>query len=561
MGLSLRDAISEVTAPGEIFELTERVTGGVAQRVFTNSPATLRDIFDAARDAAEVFLVYEGEEWTFAQVMTGADELAASLVQRFGVRRGDRVALAMRNLPEWVVAFAAVVSVGAVVVSLNAWWTASELAFALDDADVAVLVADPERTERALDACRRRQTPIILARGDATHDAAPGVHHWADVIEPGAAMPRVELSGDDDATILYTSGTTGRPKGAVSTHDAICQTLMAFSAGIVIEGRRRGPRDHPTGDPTCFILIVPLFHVTGCVPVMLSCFSWHFKLVIMRRWDPAVALSLIERHRVTNVVGVPTQSWDLLNCPRLSEFDTSSLVTVGGGGAPAAPSLVARVEAAFVNGRPNLAYGMTETNAYGPQNYGDDYQGRPASTGQTPTVVMDVEIRDDRGRTVPTGEVGEIWVSGPTLFRGYWRQLDATDATLVAGWLRTGDVGYLDEEGFLFVEDRLQDMILRGGENVYCADVEAVFYEHPAVREAAVCGVPDERLGEVVAAVVVLHPDAHLDEAELTAFLATRLAAYKIPSVVAFTNDPLPRNAAGKIAKNRLAEHYFASAP
>ncbi len=258
-------------------------------------------------------------------------------------------------------------------------------------------------------------------------------------------------------------------------------------------------------------------------------------------------------------MGVPTQSWDLINCPRLSQYDTSSLVTVGGGGAPAAPTLVARVEEVFTNGRPNLAYGMTETNAYGPQNYGDDYQRHPSSTGQTPTVVMDVEIRDPSGLVLAPREVGEIWVSGPTLFRGYWRQPEASAETLVEGWLRTGDVGYLDEEGFLFIEDRLKDMILRGGDNVYCAEVESVLYEHPSIWEAAVCGLPDERLGESVAAVVVVRQDAQLTEMQLTEFLATRLAPYKIPTRMVFTNQRLPTNGTGKISKTDLARHYFRS--
>lgn len=555
--LSLRDAISQVTGPGQLFEVTERSVDGVTRRVFTNAPATLRDIFDGARGAHETFLVYEDEEWTFEDVMVAVDGFADALVRHYGVRHGDRVGIAMRNIPEWVVAFAAIVSVGGIAVSLNAWWTADELDFAICDADLKVLVADPERCLRALESCRRRQVPVVVARGDANVAAEAGVAHWVDVVVPGAQMPRVDVSSADDATILYTSGTTGRPKGAVSTHDAICQTLMAFSAGIIIEGRRQGPRDHPADYPTSFILIVPLFHVTGCVPVMLSCFSWHFKLVMMHHWNPETALGLIEQHRITNVVGVPTQAWDLLNSPRLSHFDTSSLTTVGGGGAPAAPTLVARVEEAFVNGRPNLAYGMTETNAYGPQNYGDDYQYRPSSTGQTPTVVMDVEIRDGSGRVLAPRDVGEIWVAGPTLFRGYWRQPEATVEALISGWLRTGDVGFLDEEGFLFIEDRLKDMILRGGENVYCAEVEAALYEHPAIFEAAVCGLPDERLGESVAAVVVVRENFQLDEAQLTEFLSTRLARYKIPTRVVFTNHRLFTNATGKISKVDLAQRYF----
>ena len=561
MALTLFDATARVTAPGQLFEVTDRVDGGATRRVFVNSPANLRDIFAGARGVHETFVVFEDEEWSFDEVMRRADEFADSLVNLFGVRPGDRVGIAMRNVPEWIVAFAATVSVGAIAVLLNAWWTPTELEFALADADVRVVVADVERCERVLDTCRRRDTPIVLARGDETAAAPAGVAHWIDVVLKGASMPEVSVSGGDDATILYTSGTTGQPKGAVSTHDAICQTIMAFATGLVVEGERRGPRDHPAGYPTCFILAVPLFHVTGCVPVMLSCFAWHFKLVMIHHWNPDDALELIEGHRVTNMVGVPTQSWDLVNSPRLGEFDTSSLVTVGGGGAPAPGSLVQRVEGAFVNARPNLGFGMTETNAYGPQIYGDDYLEHPTSTGQTPTAVMEVEIRDDHGRVLGPGEVGEIWMSGPTLFRGYWRQPEATAATLVQGWLRTGDLGRLDEEGFLYIEDRLKDMILRGGDNVYCAEVESAIYDHPAVLETAVCGLADERLGECVAAVVVVRAEGRLDEEHLIEFLSERLAAYKVPSRIALTTTRLPRNAAGKVAKNSLADVYFRRAP
>ena len=557
VGLNLRDAIVQVTAPGQLFEVTTRTTDEVSRRVFTNAPATLGDIFNAARGVHETFVVYEAEEWTFDAVMRSVDEFADALVNHFGVRHGDRVGIAMRNVPEWIVAFAATVSVGAIAVSLNAWWTSDELDFAIRDADVSVVVADPDRCARVIETCQRDNIPVVLARGDVTASLPAGVVHWIDIVVTGAAMPAVIVRSDDIATILYTSGTTGQPKGAVSTHDAICQTLMAFSTGLIVEGLRRGPRDHVPSDPTCFILIVPLFHVTGCVPVMLSCFSWHFKLVMMHRWDPEAALRLIETHHVTNVVGVPTQSWDLINYPNLSKFDTSSLVTVGGGGAPAPTALVFRVDDTFVHARPNLAFGMTETNAYGPQNYGDDYQRHPGSTGQTPTVVMDVQIRDPEGVVVASDVVGEIWVSGPTLFREYWRQPEATAAALVEGWLRTGDVGFIDNEGFLFIEDRMKDMILRGGDNVYCAEVESVIFEHAAVLEAAVCGLPDDRLGESVAAVVVLREDAYLSEEQLTAYLSTRLASYKIPTRIAFTNDRLPTNGTGKIAKATLARHYF----
>jgi long-chain acyl-CoA synthetase len=427
---------------------------------------------------------------------------------------------------------------------------------------VSVLVCDPERMARAQAPCERRGIPVVVTRADTLVPVPPGVTRWRDVVVRGNPMPAVEVDGEDDATILYTSGTTGFPKGAVSTHRAICQALMAFGCNGALQGIVRGPTPNPTpqgSNPPCFILIVPLFHVTGCVPVMLSCASVQLRLVMMHRWDPDKALELIERHRVTAFVGVPTQSWDLLESPRFKDFDTSSLVSVGGGGAPAPPRLVERIEGSFTKGRPGIGYGMTETNAFGPGNSGDDYVKRPTSTGRATTSILDVEIRDDALAPVPMGDRGEIWMKGPNLFGGYWGKPEATAETIVDGWLRSGDIGRVDDEGFLYVEDRAKDMVLRAGENVYSAEVEAAIYEHPAVHEAAVFGVPHERLGEEVACVVCLRAGATLTEDALRDDLAARLAAFKIPTQVRFTHEPLPRNPAGKFLKRELRATYFAA--
>ena len=286
---------------------------------------------------------------------------------------------------------------------------------------------------------------------------------------------------------------------------------------------------------------------------MLGSLASGLKLVILHKWEPGRALELIERERVTNFVGVPTQSWDLLEHPDFDRFDTSSLASVGGGGAPAPPQLVSRVSSSFSSAKPSIAYGMTETNAYGPANSGADYQDHPTSTGRG-TPILQIAVRDADGEPVATGHRGEIWLKSPTTIRGYWNRPDATAEAIVDGWLRTGDLGRLDEDGFLYIEDRAKDMVLRGGENVYSAEVEAAIYDHPAVYEAAVFGVPHERLGEEVAAAIVLRPDASLADDELTAFLAERIAAFKIPSRVFFHQEALPRNAAGKILKRDLRD-------
>jgi long-chain acyl-CoA synthetase len=558
MSLSYAEAVAAVTSPGERFETTTIDVGGVPTTVFVNAPGSLRDVFAGSRTYGDdSFLVYEDERWSFADVMARVDALGALLVADYGVGTGDRVAIGMRNYPEWVVSFAAITSIGAISVSLNAWWTEDELSWALEDCGAKVLIADAERVARTRDAAAKLGCTVLGVRLDEGTPA--GVDRWEDVLPLGRPLPEVAIDPEDDATILYTSGTTGRPKGAVSTHRAVVHALLGFGCRAAVDRLRRPPAEPEPGAPPpskpAFILIVPLFHVTGSVPVMLSCFASGLKLVIMYRWEPERALELIERERVTNFVGVPTQSWDLLQSPRFAEFDTSSLVSVGGGGAPAPPELVRRVSTSFRNASPGIGYGMTETNSYGPQNGGADYLSHPTSTGRT-TPILQIDVRDEAGRSVPVGDQGEIWFKGPNLIRGYWNRPDATAETIVDGWLRTGDIGRVDDEGFVYVEDRAKDMILRGGENVYCAEVEAAVYEHPAVHEAAVFGVPHERLGEEVAAVVVPLAGVAVTAEEIRAHVAGRLAGFKVPSRVAIWDHALPRNPAGKVLKRDLRDSF-----
>ena len=553
MPMTWNEAVTALTSPGAPFELTETEVRGQRLRTFKNSLPTLRALFDTARargDAA-AFLVYEDERWSFSETMRQVDALGAALV-RLGVAPGDRVAIAMRNYPEWVVAFAAITSIGAISVSMNAWWTTEEIEYALTDSGSRVVIADRERLERIAPLLGKLDLLPLAVRVDGALPA--GAVHWRDVVVLGDALPAVALDPDMDATILYTSGTTGHPKGAVSTHRAVTSALFAFACrSLVNTAMGVGGPKQASAFPTSFILIVPLFHVTGCVAVMLSCFLAGYKLVMMHKWDAARALALIERERITNFVGVPTQSWDLLECPDFAKYDTSSLASVGGGGAPAPPELVRRVDKSFTAARPGIGYGMTETNAYGPGNSGPDYLRKPTSCGR---VVPPVELRvtDESGRVLGVDQVGELWFCGPTLIRGYWNKPEATAETIVDGWLRTGDIGRIDDEGFVYVQDRAKDMVLRAGENVYCAEVEAALYEHPGVYEAAVFGVPHERLGEEVAAAIVPKPGCVIEPEALRVFLAKHLAPFKIPTRIAFHSEPLPRNPAGKILKRSLRD-------
>ncbi len=566
MTMTFDEAIAEITAPGGPFEIGELTIEGQRQRVFTGLPASLRALFDGLRDRTGTFLVYEDERLDFADVMARVDGLGHALVHRYGIVPGDRVGIAMRNFPEWIVSFAAIVSVGAVAVCFNGWWTTEELAYGLEDSGTTLLIADPERVERVLPLLHPPDghptlALRLLAVRSGDDPRPPGVDGWDDVVVAGRPLPAVDIDPFSDATILYTSGTTGHPKGAVSTHHAVLSGLLSFACRSTAHALSRPPR--PEGeavapaaarrDPTSFILVVPLFHVTGLVPVMLGCVLGGYKLVMLRKWNPERALELIERERITTFVGVPTMSWDLLESPDFARRDTSSLVSVGGGGAPAPPELVKRIDKSFSRGRPSIGYGMTETNGYGPQNLGDDYVRKPTSAGRTvPT--MQVRVVDDQGREVPTGTVGEIEFRGPNLIRGYWNKPEATAEAIHDGWLRTGDLGRLDDEGFVYVVDRAKDMVLRAGENVYCAEVEAVLYEHPAVYEAAVFGIPHERLGEEVVAAVVLRDGAAASEAEVQDHVRAHLAEFKVPARIHFRPGPLPRGATGKILKRQLRD-------
>ncbi len=554
MTMSFEDACAAVHAPGTMFEITEGEIDGNPTTVYANCPPSVSALFAMAAAREDDFIIYEDERWTMPKVLATAAGMGMLLVETYGVEKGDRVAIAMRNYPEWIAAFAAIVSVGAVAVPLNAWWQTDEFGFAIEDAEPKVIFADAERMTKLVEAGAETALVIVRSEGSLPDNAK----HLADVMPAdltAAQMPQVPIDPDDNATILYTSGTTGRPKGAVSSQRAVLSALLSFAARAQVAALRE-PEEAPAegeSTQTCFMLCVPLFHVTGLIPVMLGSFVGGSKLVMTHKWEPNRALELIEAEKVTHFVGVPTMSWDLLEAETFAERDTSSLRSVGGGGAPMPPELVKRIDDNFPKGKPGLGYGMTETNAYGPQNTGSDFVNNPTSTGR-PVSVMKMRITDPDGNELPVGETGEIWFSGPTLIKGYWNRPDATAETLVDGWLRSGDIGRLDEEGYVYVSDRAKDMVLRGGENIYCAEVEAAIYEHPAVYEVAVYGVPDERLGEELACHVMVKEGEDLDAGELQQFVGARLAKFKVPTVVTVVRESLPRNASGKILKRELRE-------
>ncbi|GAA4866506.1 class I adenylate-forming enzyme family protein [Saccharopolyspora cebuensis] len=547
-----------LTAPGMPFEMVERDLGGRRVRTWRHAPESLRAlVLDSREFGDRDFIRYQEERLSYAEHFAAVATFAHRLAER-GVAPGDRVALAMRNYPEWSVAFFAAASLGAVAVPLNAWWTAGELEFALRDSGSSVLVADGRRAELLGAIPADLGIDLVVVRPEGPLPA--GAADWDAVlgaIPADAALPDAEVGPDDLATLFYTSGTTGRPKGAVGTHRNICTNPVSVAYGAALGALRGGTplAEALAAQPErTSLLPVPLFHATGCHSVLVSTFRSGGALVLMHKWDPAEALRLVERHRVTHFTGVPTQLWQMCAHPDLATRDLSSLRTAGSGGAPAPPHLLTRMVASMPDRGFSNGYGLTETSSATSINAAGNYLAKPDSVGP-PVAVVDVKVVDAVGEEVPTGGIGELWIKGPNVVVGYWNRPDATaEAITPDGWLRSGDLAHLDDEGFIHVVDRAKDMVIRGGENVYSAEVEAAVFEHPGVRDCAVVGVPHEELGEEVGAVVQPEPGVELDPEALRRFLGERIAAFKVPAHVWLRTEDFPRNAAGKLLKRALRD-------
>jgi long-chain acyl-CoA synthetase len=568
--MSIAEAHARLTAPGERFEIEVLSIRGIPTRTWKNAPPTLRHVFETSRTFPDrEFLIYDDERATY-DAFTRATIALARQLQVDGVKKGDRVAVIMRNLPEWPVAFFAGILVGAIVTPLNAWWTGAELEYGLADSGAKVAIVDDERLGRIsdyLDTLGDLQRVYVSRLTDAAphrkiarlEDVIGPTNSWKDL--PDLPAPEVEMGPEDDATILYTSGTTGKPKGALGTHRNMTSNIGAGGVSAARNFLRAG-QPLPESDPhkipqRTTLLVVPLFHATGLSATLGPTMNSGGKIVLMRRWDAEPAMRLIEREKVNSTGGVPTIAWQLIEHPARSKYDLSSLVAVTYGGAPSAPELVRKIGEIFPGSQPGNGWGMTETTATFTSHLGKDYENRPDSAGPA-APVGEMQIRDPAdGETVlASGAVGELWVKGPQVVKGYWNKPEATAETFVDGWLRTGDLARIDEEGFLFIIDRAKDMLIRGGENIYCVEVENVLYDHPDVMDAALVGIPHKTLGEEPAAVVHLKPGGTATEGELRAFVRARLAGFKVPVKIVFWPETLPRNANGKILKSELKKVF-----
>lgn len=543
--------LAAVTGPGGRVVVGEDAQG---RRKVANFPTTLPAFFKAfcALNGQAEGVIAGEERLTFAELDRVSDDLARALIARHGIAKGDRVGIAMRNCPSWIVAHMAILKAGGISTLLNGWWQSAEMSHALELTEPSLIIADEPRAKRIAAACGPWplvSLPVERPIAEALRPLTGGEAHEAE-------LP--EIAPEDDATILFTSGSTGGAKGALSTHEAVCQGVYTYATSIMcLLGIMQSMGNEPKNPPKTLVN-VPMFHVTGEVPVLLNSFVIGRGMVLLPKWDPGEALRLIDREKVTYFVGVPTMSLELMNHPDRDRYDLSSLTDIAAGGAPRPVAHVERLKESFETAQPALGYGLTETNAVGCGNYWANYVAKPASTGRALPFV-ELAILGSHDAHLPQGERGEIAIRSAANIKGYWKNPDATVAAFTSdGFLKTGDIGYLDEDGYLFIVDRKKDIIIRGGENISSAEVEAAIYACESVSEAAVFGAPDERLGEVPVAVVLPAEGSDLDEADLRAFLEPRLAAFKVPERFIFASESLPRLGTGKIDRVALKAQYAA---
>lgn len=556
---------AELTAAGSFFEVQQLEVDGRSYAGYVHAPKTALEIIANARNHGEAeFLVYEGRRYTYAALFAEVDALAHEMQTTYGIASGDRVAIAMRNNAQWIIAYLAITLTGAIVVPVNSWGRSEELQYALTDCGARLLVCDQARFGLIEEVFPGLGIPAIAVREKEVFDLPQGVSLFDEVVAAGRGKsPEIpQLGPEDGAVILYTSGSTGFPKGVLHRHYTIGQSLfnMMF-LGLLVAEFEGGPREYRGGaERETPMLTVPLFHATGLLGGLILPMMMGQKVVMMYKWDSLKALQLIEQERVTGLASVPAIIQDLLSNPRWDEFDTGSLMRVSAAGAATPAGLPELIEARVPNPSRSAGYGMTETMAVGATMSGALFDCKPDSAGVVSPIVQ-MRFTDPSGEETGPGEQGEIQMRTICCTPGYWEKPDANAATLdEQGWLKTGDIGLLDEDGFLHITGRIKEIVIRGGENIYPGEIEQAAYELPSVREVVVFGEPDQAMGEELVMVAYPAPGSDLTEQALRNFLADRLAGYKVPRTIQLAQAPLPRNASEKLHKLKVKEAYLAAA-
>ncbi len=559
----LRESAAQLMQPGLPYEIENRTFDGIDYRTFKNTAATFKELLDKARAHGDVsFIVYEDENYSFNDFFAQADAIGYQLAKRYGIVKGDRIAIAMRNYPEWMMVYVAVVSLGAIVVPLNSWGQKAELEYGITDSGAKVVFCDEQRYQHIADSLTELNTKAVVAR-TRLDSLAKNAELYSEFIADGLGkpLPAFDCSPEDPVMIMYTSGTTGLPKGALSSHRNIIQALTSFEfhantsamANLDLIGKMLGSGLQPTA-----LLAVPLFHVSGCYALFLLSLIGGRRLVMMYKWDPGKALALIERERITTLSGVPSMVMDVLEHPDFDKTDTSCLSAIGGGGTACPPKFTRLVHEKVESPYLGSGYGMTETNAICASGTGAAFEYKPTSSG-TLSPIVDFKTVDENGKDLPRGTIGEIWIKSPTVIKEYWNKPEASAETFHQGWLATGDIGYIDDEDFVFIVDRAKDMVIRGGENISSGEIESCVLELPAIHEVAAFGVPHEKLGEELAVAITLQPGSSCSADDVRNHVKSKLAGFKVPSYVWIRVEPMPRSASGKILKKQLQKDYLST--
>ena len=558
----LRESAEQLMQPGLPYETEQIVVDGITYTAYKDVPKTVKELLDVGRLHGDLpFITYEEENYSFRDFFAQVDAIGHQLVHRYGIQKGDRVAIAMRNYPEWMMVYTAVASLGAIVVPLNSWGQKAELEYGLTDSGASVVFCDEQRYRYIADILDELRVRAVVARTTQTELAA-GAEHYRDFIADGLGqtLPAFDCETDDPIMIMYTSGTTGLPKGALSSHRNIIQALINFefhATTSAMANPEMVERMMTCGFAPASLLAVPLFHVSGCYALFLLSLRGGRRLVMMYKWDPKKALELIERERITVLSAAPSMVIDVLEHPDFDKTDTSSLMSLSGGGTACPPKFKRLIEEKIDRPYAGAGYGMTESNASCSNCTGAAYRYKPTSAGILSPIV-EFKTVDENGRDLPRGEKGEIWLKAPTVIKGYWNKPEANAKTFRDGWVATGDIGYIDEENFVFIVDRVKDMVIRGGENIASAEIEACISEMPEVHEVAAFGVPHDTLGEELAVAVTPHAGSAIDEQAVRDYVKARLAGFKVPSYVWVRDSDMPRNPTGKILKKQVQQDFLA---
>ena len=572
---SVVNEIYNITAPKGTFEVFNKVRNGVTYPAFCTLPNNLGEMFKKAADTHGYadFLVYQDERYSYETLYQLALSFCEVLTDQYNIKRGDKIVIAMRNYPEWLVSFMGITMFGAVAVPINAWWSEQELLHVIQHSQALLVITDDKRYTILKASLQQINIPCLIARPneqqgndlclmrkieDVTEKSVTASHTQ----KKTCTNPTTDTISSDDvqpndtASIFYTSGSTGFPKGAVSTHESILTALNTWLMLGTAAGIANGTENVDLTYAPAALMTVPLFHVTGCHTLFLLSMLIGRKTVMMPFWDAELALILIEKERVTYFNGVPTMSMELMNHPQKHHYDLTSLLDICAGGAARAPEHVRKICQSFVQGKPSCGYGLTETNALGAVNGPVEYLAKPTSAGLPTPPIVDIQIFNDANQSLSQGQVGEIAIKSLANISGYWRDVAATDAAFSNGYFKSGDLGFLDEDGFIHIVDRIKDIIIRGGENISCLEVESALYKHSQVIEASVFALPDPRLGEVPGAVAYVKNIKEIDEDSLRSFLTSLIAHFKVPSKIWLVEQKLPRLGSGKIDKRGVKTHY-----